>query len=66
MLCSSQPNREFALALILIIVWRQSLRVGVRADGADLYGKGEFLRELVAGLTVDELQLLGKAVNERR
>ena len=30
--CSSRPNREFAQALTRIFVWRQSFRVGVRAD----------------------------------
>lgn len=44
MLCSPQPNREFARAPTRIFVWRQSLRVGVRADGTDLYGKSESLR----------------------
>lgn len=33
MRCSSQPNREFARALTRIFIWRQSFRVGVRADG---------------------------------
>ena len=42
--CSSQPNGEFARAPTRIFVWRQSLRVGVRADGADPYGKSEHLR----------------------
>ena len=44
MLCSSQPIREFARAPARIFVWRQSLRVGVRADGPDSYGKSESLR----------------------
>lgn len=42
--CSSQPNREFARALARIFVWRQSLRVGARADGTDPYGKSEPLQ----------------------
>lgn len=42
--CSSQPNGEFARTPTRIFVWRQSLRVGVRADGADPYGKSEPLR----------------------
>lgn len=42
--CSSQPNGEFARAPTRIFVLRQSLRVGVRADGADPYGKSEHLR----------------------
>lgn len=33
MRCSSQPNREFARSLTRIFIWRQSFRVGVRADG---------------------------------
>ena len=37
-------NREFDLAPSLIIVWRQSLRVGVRADGTDPYGNSEPLQ----------------------
>ena len=41
---SSQPNREFARAPTRIFVWRQSLRVGVRADGTDPYGKSEPLQ----------------------
>ena len=44
MLCSSQPNREFARAPARIFVWRQSLRVGARADGTDPYGKSEPLQ----------------------
>lgn len=44
MLCSSQPNGEFARAPTRIFVWRQSLRVGVRADGTDPYGKSEPLQ----------------------
>lgn len=44
MSCSSQPNGEFARAPTRIFVWRQSLRVGVRADGANPYGKSEHLR----------------------
>ena len=44
MRCSSQPNREFARALTRIFIWRQSFRVGVRADGTDLYGKSELLQ----------------------
>lgn len=42
--CSSQPNGEFARAPTRIFVWRQSLRVGVRADGADPYRMSEPLR----------------------
>ena len=42
--CSAQPNGEFARAPTRIFVWRQSLRVGVRADGADPYGKSKPLR----------------------
>lgn len=42
--CTSQSNGEFARAPTRIFVWRQSLRVGVRADGADPYGKSEPLR----------------------
>lgn len=42
--CSSQPNREFARALARIFVWRQSLRVGARADGTDPNGKSEPLQ----------------------
>lgn len=41
MLCSSQPNREFARAPTRFFVWRQSLRVDVRMDGTDQYGKRE-------------------------
>ena len=41
MLCSSQPNKESARAPTRIFVWRQSLRVGTRADGTDPYGKSE-------------------------
>ena len=52
--CSSQPNGESARAPTRIFVWRQSLRVGVRADGADPYGKSEPLRALVAGHAADE------------
>ena len=44
MLCSSQPSREFARAPTRIFVWRQSLRVGARADGTDPYGKSEPLQ----------------------
>lgn len=44
MRCSSQPNGEFARAPTRIFVWRQSLRVGVRADGTDPYGKSEPLQ----------------------
>ena len=72
--CSFQPNREFGRAPTRIFVWRQSLRVGVRADGTDRYGKsGPLLSEhqhpfgaLVAGLTANELLLLREAVDERR
>lgn len=39
--CSSQPNKESARAPTRIFVWRQSLRVGARADGTDPYGKSE-------------------------
>lgn len=42
--CSSQQNREFTRAPTRIFVWRQSLRVGVRADGTDPYGKSEPLQ----------------------
>lgn len=48
-LCSSQSNREFDLAPPLIIVWRQSLRVGVRADGTDPYGNSEPLQSARGG-----------------
>lgn len=44
MLCSSQPNKESARAPTRIFVWRQSFRVGVRADGTDPYGKSEPLQ----------------------
>ena len=44
MLCSSQQNRELTRAPTRIFVWRQSLRVGVRAEGTDLYGKSEPLQ----------------------
>lgn len=44
MLCSSQQNRELTRAPTRIFVWRQSLRVGVRAEGIDLYGKSEPLQ----------------------
>lgn len=64
--CSSQPNREFARAPTRIFVWRQSLRVGVRADGTDPYGKSEPLYALVADLTADESLLLRETVDERR
>lgn len=44
MLCSSQPNREFARAPIRIFVWRRYFRVCVRANGTDPYGKSEPLQ----------------------
>lgn len=44
MLCSSQQNRELTRTPTRIFVWRQSLRVGVRADGTDPYGKSEPLQ----------------------
>ena len=66
MLCSSSPNREFTRAPIRIFVWRQSLRVGVRADETDLYGKSEPLRGTRGGLTADEFLLLREVVDERR
>ena len=47
--CSSQPNREFARAPTRIFVWRQSLRMGARADGTDRYGKSESLRSARGG-----------------
>ena len=49
MLCPSQPNREFARAPTRIFVWRQSLRVCVRADGTDPYGKCEPLQSARGG-----------------
>lgn len=49
MLCSSQPNGEFARAPTRIFVWRQSLLVGVRADGTDPYGKSEPLQSTRCG-----------------
>lgn len=64
--CSSQPNREFARAPTRIFVWRQFLRVGVRADGADPHGKRESPGGLVAGLTADEFLLRGEVVDEWR
>ena len=42
--CSSQPNGEFARAPTRIFVWRKSLRVGVRADETNSYGKSEPLQ----------------------
>lgn len=42
--CSSQPNGEFARAPTRIFVWRKSLRVGVRADETNSYGKSEPLK----------------------
>ena len=66
MLCSSQPNRAFARAPTRIFFWRQPLRVGVRADGTDPYGKSEPLQGAHGGLTADEFLLLREAVDERR
>lgn len=42
MSCVCQPNREFTHASTQIYVWRQSIRVGARADGTDLYRKQGF------------------------
>ncbi len=42
--CSSQQNRELTRTPTRIFVWRQSLRVGVRADGTNPYGKSEPLQ----------------------
>lgn len=49
MLCSSQPNKESARAPTRIFVWRQSLRVGARADGTDPYGKSEPIQSARGG-----------------
>lgn len=46
---SSQPNREFARAPSWIFDWRQPLRVCVRADGTDPYGKSEPLQSARGG-----------------
>ena len=47
--CSFQSNREFGRAPTRIFVWRQSLRVGVRADGTNRKGKSEPLRSARGG-----------------
>ena len=40
--CVCQSNREFTHASTQIYVWRQTIRVGARADGTDLYRKQGF------------------------
>lgn len=66
MLCSSQPNGEFTRAPTRIFVRRQSLRVGVRADGTDPYGKSEHLRGARGGPRRRRVPAAQEAVDERR
>lgn len=62
----SQPNREFDRASTRIFVWRQSLRVGARADAAVLYGKSEPLYGARGAPHRRRVLLLREAVDERR
>lgn len=64
--CSSHPNKESARAHTQIFVWRQSLRVGARADGTDPYGKSEPLYGARGAPHRRRVLLLREAVDERR